>query len=177
MITLFSALSLALMAAGAPAAPPAAQTAAPACPTATVAPGVEGAVFLFSDCQANCTEGADVFCSGTTCNAVNQNCPAGVQGYVECDGNRTYCPTCPSCQAQAVCTEGPNVSCTGGSNCSAVDQNCSVGQQGYVQCDGNYTFCASCPCTFQQCRQGCSCPGGFSTCVDINTCECECIYQ
>lgn len=174
MITLSSAFILALLAATGPTT--ASQSAAPACQTAAVAPGLEGAELVFADCLADCTQGADVFCSGTTCNAVNQNCPAGVRGYVECDGNRTYCPECQGCQALAVCTQGPNVSCTGGSNCSAVDQNCPF-QQGYVNCDGNYTFCGTCPCTHFQCKQGCSCPGGISICVDINTCECDCVYQ
>ena len=78
----------------------------------------------------------------------------------------------------ATCTEGSNVSCSG-TNCSAQNQNCSTGAGGYVQCDGNYTYCASCQtsCTFFQCRQGCYCPGGFSSCLSLVTCECECIYQ
>jgi hypothetical protein len=140
MITLFSALSLALMATAAPAAPPAGpaagpqSTPAPACQTApaVAAPGLEGAEFVLSFCQSDCTEGPDVSCNGTSC--------------------------------------------------SAVDQNCSVGQQGFVQCDGNYTYCPVCPpsgggCTRVECRMGCGCPGGLSVCVDLQTCECECIYE
>jgi hypothetical protein len=85
-------------------------------------------------------------------------------------GAQAYC--------EADCTEGPNVSCSGDS-CSAQNQNCP-GTQGHVQCDGQYQFCNECQgggCTFQQCRQGCSCPGCFSSCVNLQTCECECICQ
>lgn len=139
MITLFSALTLTLAAGLTPpaAAPPAGpqSVAAPACRTASApavaAPGLEGAEFVFSFCQADCTEGPDVSCEGASCSAVNQNCSTGTQGHVQCDGNYTFCPSCPP---------------TGGG------------------------------CTFSQCRQGCSCPGGFSTCIDIQTCECDCIY-
>lgn len=85
-------------------------------------------------------------------------------------GAQAYC--------EATCTEGPNVSCSGGS-CSAVNQDCSAGTRGWVVCDGQTQYCDTCPnqCTFHQCRQGCSCPGCFSSCVSLQTCECECICQ
>ncbi len=79
----------------------------------------------------------------------------------------------------ATCTEGPNQQCSG-TSCHAVNQNCSTGVQGYAECDGTYHYCAACPgggCTFFECRHACYCPGGFSYCVDISTCECDCIYQ
>lgn len=140
MIALLSSVALALALAAAPPAAPveaapaeAPQLSAPTCqpgaPAVTLPDGQEP-LFLDSFCQADCTEGSDVSCSGATCSAVNQNCSIGQQGYVECDGNRTYCPTCP---------------CVG--------------------------------CTLFQCRQGCSCPGGVSVCVDQCACECECIFQ
>lgn len=84
-----------------------------------------------------------------------------------------------ACTADANCTEGPDVHCSGNATCEAVDQNCPY-TQGFVKCDGNYTFCTACPeppCTIPQCRQGCSCPGGISICVDLELCECDCIYQ
>lgn len=47
-------------------------------------------------CEATCTEGPNVSCSGGSCSAVNQDCLGGTQGYVQCDGQYQYCPTCPN---------------------------------------------------------------------------------
>lgn len=54
-----------------------------------------------STCTADCDPYTDVSCTGTSCSAQNRNCGAGQRGWVECDGNYTYCPACP-----AGCTEG-----------------------------------------------------------------------
>jgi len=90
-------------------------------------PGVGAQAF----CQADCTEGADVSCSGGSCSAVNQNCGAGVQGYVQCDGQYQYCPTC----------QGGG----GGGGC-----------QSLFECR---QFCPNCPGCIKVCTdmQSCSC--------------------
>lgn len=56
--------------------------------------GVEG---LFkSICTASCGSSPSVSCSIVgTCTAVDQNCAAGEQGYVQCGSDFTYCPICP----------------------------------------------------------------------------------
>lgn len=143
MIALFSAFAFFLAAGAAPPAAPADAAAPPTAPAAVspapqcgtgstlaVEPGLGSAEFVLADCQASCGGGQPVSCSGASCSAVDRFCPYQ-QGYVQCDGNYTYCqPECPS--------EG---------------------------------------CTYMQCRLGCSCPGGVSICIDIETCECDCVYQ
>jgi hypothetical protein len=129
MIALFSSLAVSLaLAAASPAAPPAATPAAPPdaapdCQTAVTMPDGQEPLFLDSFCQADCTQGADVSCSGTSCSAVNQNCPAGQQGYVVCDGNYTHCPTCPppscgfiQCKLGCSCPGGVSI-CTNIQTC------------------------------------------------------------
>lgn len=82
-----------------------------------------------------------------------------------------------ACTASADCLAGGTVNCQGNNNCSAQDQTC-LSCEGWVECDGNRTYCPACEqCTFNQCRQGCSCPGGVSNCVNFCTCECECIWM
>lgn len=47
---------------------------------------------------ANCEDGTMVDCTGeNTCTAVDQDCSVGQEGYVECDGVRTSCPSCCPC--------------------------------------------------------------------------------
>ena len=115
--------------------------------------------------------GSPAFADGATANADSVNTVAatadgGAEGAPEYDA---FC--------EATCESG-TVSCSGNS-CSAVNRNCNFGQQGYVVCDGNYTYCpTTCPpptCTMFQCRQGCSTPGCFAYCVDLETCECDVI--
>ena len=68
-------------------------------------------------CTALCGSSPSVSCSGDTCNAVNQNCSAGVQGHVTCNttsGTTTYhCPACPpEClEGQIKIVTGPTCSC------------------------------------------------------------------
>lgn len=102
MVALFSSIVLVLAAGVAPAAAPVADAgqlaAAPLCqtaPAAAVAPGTGTPLFLDSFCQADCTQGSDVSCSGNVCSAQNQVCSAGQQGHVTCDGQTTFCPSCP----------------------------------------------------------------------------------
>lgn len=139
MVTLFSSIVLLLAAGAAPApteaasakaAPPGSTALCQAGSPAVAASGLGSAVFLDSFCQADCTEGPDVSCSGNVCSAQNQVCSAGQQGHVTCDGQTQLCNSCPP---------------SGGG------------------------------CTLMQCRQGCNCPGCFKTCVDIETCTCDCI--
>jgi len=48
-----------------------------------------------SFCSANCWDTGTVSCSGTSCSAVNGNCPSE-PGHVTCDGITTWCPNpCP----------------------------------------------------------------------------------
>ncbi len=57
-------------------------------------------------CTAICTEGSNVMCSGSSCTAVNQDCSSGQTGYVQCDGNYTYCATCPQSCTFFQCRQG-----------------------------------------------------------------------
>lgn len=125
MVTLFSSIVL-LLAAGtgpagaAPAAAPVAS--APLCEAgsaAAAAPGSGSALFLDSFCQADCTEGPDVSCSGNTCSAQNQVCSAGQQGHVTCDGQTTPCPTCPPTGGGCTLFQ-----CRQGCNCPGCFRSC-----------------------------------------------------
>lgn len=93
-----------------------------------------------SVCNAQCESGY-VTCWGTSCSATDRSCP-GQQGY--CWGSSTgyqYCPTsCPTtCSADALCSNGSHVSCSGSSgDCFAVD-DC------YAYCDGQYHMCPNTP--------------------------------
>jgi hypothetical protein len=53
-----------------------------------------GVVTTSATCSSTCGALPSVSCSGTSCTAVNRNCPAGEPGYAECDGVRTSCPAC-----------------------------------------------------------------------------------
>lgn len=45
--------------------------------------------------SADCYNGSTVSCSGSSsCFAYDANCPSS-RGYVQCDGARQYCPSCP----------------------------------------------------------------------------------
>ncbi len=65
------------------------------------APGKEVGGFK-AFCEASCGIDGTVSCSGTTCSATNRSCPSE-QGHVTCDGNTTWCPTCPSCSGAFCC--------------------------------------------------------------------------
>ena len=75
---------------------------------------------------ANCTQGPDVSCSGSSCTVVHQNCNFGIRGYVECDGARTYCAFCP---IEPIC---PNQYCQAGA-CDDDDDCCGQTGDGYCQ--------------------------------------------
>jgi len=89
-----------------------------------------------STCNALCQNGSYVTCWGTSCSAVDANCPTQ-RGY--CTGSATgtkYCPVC-TCSATASCPDGSTVSCTGtGSSCFGFN-GC------YVSCNGRETWCAN----------------------------------
>lgn len=53
-----------------------------------------GGVTSNAYCEANCSPYSNVSCSGGTCSAADRNCSAGQQGFVQCDGNYSYCPAC-----------------------------------------------------------------------------------
>jgi len=47
------------------------------------------------DAYADCYDGSVVSCTGASyCTYVDSSCPVQ-RGYVECDGVKTYCPSCP----------------------------------------------------------------------------------
>lgn len=62
-------------------------------------------------CIAYCQDGTSRSCSGNSCSASDQNCPY-TQGFVQCDGNYQYCPTCPPTCGPAQCRQ--QCSCPGG---------------------------------------------------------------
>lgn len=70
-----------------------------------VALGSEGGIGEQSECNAlaDCAEYPNVSCQGnTTCTAVDRNCSFNQRGYVNCDGNTTYCG--PICEGGGGCT-------------------------------------------------------------------------
>ena len=93
-------------------------------------------------CSAACGDmggSVTISCTGT-CTIVDQDCNAGVQGYVECQGGaRADCATCQWCSVQGDCPEGGRISCGTwgyeGLDCRGGNGAC------YVLCDGNYEFC------------------------------------
>ncbi|PYQ61235.1 MAG: hypothetical protein DMF53_15480 [Acidobacteria bacterium] len=99
--------------------PPTLSSAPALCSTAAAAPVKKrpkppGGLPTKATCTADCgLFNSWVSCSGSTCSAVNQDqtCPAG-PGYVNCDGNITYCAPC--------CTEG-TIRIIGGETCSCPD--------------------------------------------------------
>ena len=52
-------------------------------------------------CTASCAwsptspTGTMISCSGSSCMAVDRNCPLGQNGFVQCDGVLHPCPACP----------------------------------------------------------------------------------
>jgi hypothetical protein len=93
-------------------------------------------------CSASCGDmggTVTVSCSGT-CTIVDQDCDAGVQGYVQCQGGaRADCAACQWCTAETFCPEGGSVSCgTWGEpfdDCQGGNGLC------FVRCDNQYQFC------------------------------------
>lgn len=93
-------------------------------------------------CTASCNDmggSVTVSCTGT-CTIVDQNCNAGVQGYVACQGGaRADCTPCQWCTAETFCPEGGSVSCgTWGEpfdDCQGGNGLC------FARCDNQYQFC------------------------------------
>ena len=63
-----------------------------------VAPSADGETPLFVEamafCEATCSSGSKISCSGSTCSAKDDP-----DGYVVCDGDYTYCPR-PACSPE-----------------------------------------------------------------------------
>lgn len=103
--------------------------------------GGKGGGSITATCSADCQCGPNQVCTGSSCYAVDHNCPTS-RGH--CWGTSTgyrYCPTCKPCcgwcSATADCSNagGGQVSCTGCSgDCLAVD-DC------WAYCAGQYHFC------------------------------------
>lgn len=124
MITLLSAFVLTLGASVAPATAPEAPVvsldpASALCLPAAPAEMARGGGGLPDPteqayCIAYCEDQTTRSCSGSSCSAVDQNCPY-VRGYVECDGNYQYCNTCPpsctfyQCRQQCNCPGGISI--------------------------------------------------------------------
>src|SRR3954453_20411694 len=125
---MIAALSFAVLASALAAPPPPffatpPDLSAPAlCSTASAAPekkrpkpGLPSGLPTKATCTADCGElNSWVSCTGSTCSAVNQDqtCPAG-PGYVNCDGNITYCTPC--------CSEGTFRTVGSGDTCGCPD--------------------------------------------------------
>lgn len=89
------------------------------------------------NCSATCGPGGialSVSCSGQ-CTAVDQNCDAGVQGYVSCNGVRQDCSPCERCIAWTYCPDNGSVQCEGWYCNDFGHAMCNV------MCDGYHYFC------------------------------------
>lgn len=79
-------------------------------PTRTAAAGgkTPGGVTAFDvTCTASCGSSSPVSCTTSgSCSAVDRNCGAGQQGYVECNGSYTYCPACGCPEGQVLNEDG-----------------------------------------------------------------------
>lgn len=90
-------------------------------------------------CVANCGAGSvpwsvSTNCSGT-CTAVDQNCDAGVRGYVECNGVKQYCQPCERCVAWTNCAGSGYFECEGWTCNSHGHIMCNI------MCDGWHYWC------------------------------------
>ncbi len=86
-----------------------------------------------SVCTATCQYGSDVTCTGSSCTAVDQNCPSQ-RGYCTGSTGKKWCQKCP-CTAYATCNPSGYVSC-GGTSCYELD-GC------WAMCDGEQTWCSN----------------------------------
>jgi hypothetical protein len=71
-------------------------------------------------CVADCWDGSQVSCSGTTCNVVDSSCPS-IRGYVKCGTTTKNCPICPieicsvigvSCSYDSTCRPPTEPACS-----------------------------------------------------------------
>ena len=102
--------------------------------------GPGGGVVAFSYCQASCGS-YNVSCSGDTCSAVDRNCGAGQQGYVQCDGAPIFCHSCNPPQCNEGWQEWRDGGCCGGGYQEWLIYECIGGMWQHVD-----TFCDSVSC-------------------------------
>jgi hypothetical protein len=102
------------------------------------APAEPSNVESLSACTARCVGSESISCSGSTCQAVDNQ-------YVTCDGRRTNCPSAPSsCTATVYCESlGGALSCTGSSCQEQGPQSTKV--CGGVTCNGVTQWCPPLP--------------------------------
>lgn len=104
-------------------------------------------------CQVSedCAELPAISCNGSTnCWAVARNCNVNQRGYVECDGNRTYCsqPCPPVCEDGGFRIVGTGTCCIA---CEGTElkefQECQGGQwvTTGTHCMPNTSLCPLCP--------------------------------
>ncbi len=82
-------------------------------------------------CTVVCSGGSVVSCTGSSCTGVNSACPSQ-QGYVQCNGVYTYCPSCPP------------PGCPGGVPSCTSSKQCSItycGGPGMGICNNGCCYC------------------------------------
>lgn len=143
MTALLSAFVLATVIAAPPAPSAPAQCSTAMAPVAQArfdGGGVTGQTICTADCGPL---NGIVSCSGSVCNAVDQDqtCPGG-PGYVTCDNQTTYCPSCCSSGSFRTVTTGPICSCEDGQTTPKDRYQCVNGLWEY-----QYSFCGGpfCP--------------------------------
>lgn len=151
-VCLFVILGLALLATGTQAESPSAQDlaflsflGAPArCTTAALGGGepVDPGASTDASCTAQCNDtwGSVSLTCADGCTAVDQNCAAGEQGYVQCaSGTIKQCGECTPCSATTDCPDGTILYCEGWGN------TCEGGQGlAYVWCGDYMEWCPGC---------------------------------
>lgn len=95
----------------------------------------DGGIGLNAVCTADCGLYAPVSCSGSTCNAVNRNCP-GEAGHVTCGTTTTYCPVCCTDGQIKIVYVGPNCACEDGRSTPKDRYLCVNGEWEF-----QYSFC------------------------------------
>lgn len=95
-------------------------------------------------CQASCSPYSSVSCSGSSCSAVDRNCSVGQRGYVQCDGNYTYCPACFVAQCLNGAEEWVNWGCCCGAPVAKQNHRLRVCVNGSWQYTNSYSCYSSC---------------------------------
>lgn len=98
--------------------------------TLLLALGLAAAPAAADHCSVNthCSNGSTISCTGS------QTCSSQNGQWVECDGQRTYCPV-PPCTAEVWCDDGTYLSCMGSSPSSCQEDSC------LIYCDGQRYAC------------------------------------